>query len=1073
MLNWGYVRLFLGLLTASVVWGQTSKGTIAGTILDSSGAAVPSAQVTAKDTQGAESRTVTSGLGGEYRIDAITPSIYTITASAPGFNQKEVGNINVQSSVTTSQNITLEVGAVGQTVAVEASGAQIQTESGELSSTISAQEIAKLPINSLNPIDLVLTQPGVVAVASRDTFTNGSGFSANGLRPRANNFLIDGFDNNDQSISGQALQPQDVEAIKEVTVLRNSYAPEFGRGGASVTNVIYKNGTNSYHGSAWERYTGSGINALTSEEKRSGITSVPRLVDNTFGFAVGGPIVRNKLFLFGSGQWHRIYGAETGNQLIIPTAQGVASLNAIATASPNATILVNSLGGLVANTETDSINVGNRPGCGSPCLISIGQTTRATTQQNPSYEYVVRGDYTATGKDTISVRYIGTQQTLTPDLFANPSSLPTQDTYQGGPARNLGAFWTHVFSPTKVNEARFTFQEINFQFGLLAATAANSLFSIPNITIAGITNTTFGGPNSGFPQGRGHNTYGYQDAFSWTIGAHSVKIGADVNHLAISDVLPLNFRGTVSVVAGGDCSSIGLATCTPLANFLDNFTGPSGNAGRQFGNPNVSFGQTTQAYYIQDSWKARPTLTLTYGIRYDYFSTPFNFLQYPAVNVATVLTDPIQTKVKQKADTNNWGPRVGLAWNPGAGKTVIRAGGGLFYDGFFTNIEDNVASSAPNTLGGTLVAPKSGRGTGGALSLVPAVTATVNPRATISAIDSNLVSPQTYQWNFNIERQLPSNFLATLAYIGTRAERLFINQDLNPGVNGIRLNPLRGAIGTRTNAGNSVYHGLEAQLTRNFRNGLFLDVGYTWSKAIDNGSEVFATSGGSSYPQNPFNIGAERGLSAFDRRHRGTVTWTYSLPYRGTNDAGFRRALNYIVRNWTISGTAQLQTGAPATIYFSGTDENGDRRTGNDRPDLANPHAPINYSSACLNDTTATCITGVGQIQSNGSILDFNTSAPGTFNQFRYLAVSGRVGNLGRNTFINDGTQDYAFAVERIFPIPRLEGHQLEFRAEGINPFNHPNPGLVTTDLQDPTFVNRDIQFTGGRVLNLWLKYRF
>ena len=279
--------------------------------------------------------------------------------------------------------MTLDVGATEQTISVEASGAPIQTDTGSLSSTISDIAVAKLPINSLNPIDLVLTQPGVTAVAGRDSFTNGSGFSVNGLRPRANNFLIDGFDNNDQSISGQALQPGDLEAIKEVSVLRNSYAPEFGRGGASVTNVIYKNGTNQYHGSLWERYTGNALNALTSEQKRSGFTSVPRDVDNTFGFTVGGPVIKNKLFLFGSSQWHRIYGAETGNELSVPTAQGVAELTAIAGASPNASILVNSLGGLTAATQTGTINVGNRAGCGSPCLIPVGTTVRAPTQQKP------------------------------------------------------------------------------------------------------------------------------------------------------------------------------------------------------------------------------------------------------------------------------------------------------------------------------------------------------------------------------------------------------------------------------------------------------------------------------------------------------------------------------------------------------------------------------------------------------------------------------------------------------------------------------------------------------------------
>jgi hypothetical protein len=332
------------------------------------------------------------------------------------------------------------------------------------------------------------------------------------------------------------------------------------------------------------------------------------------------------------------------------------------------------------------------------------------------------------------------------------------------------------------------------------------------------------------------------------------------------------------------------------------------------------------------------------------------------------------------------------------------------------------------------------------------------------------VSPLTYQWNVNVERQLPYDLVGTVAYVGTRANRLFINQELNPGVNGTRLNPSRGSIGARTNAGNSIYHGLQADLTRRFRGGLFFEMAYTWSKSIDTGSEVFTTTGGSSYPQDPFNIRGERGPSAFDRRHRGSITAVYAIPYHGSN-GGFPGALNYALRNWTFSGTAQLQTGAPDTIHLFGFDENHDLRTTNDRPDLGNPRAAINYSDACL--TSTTCITGVGQLQPNGTYLDFNTNAPGTRDQFRYIVVDGRTGNLGRNTFVNDWTQDYSLAVERIFPIRRWEGHQLEFRAEGINPFNHPNPGLVSADLLDPAFMNRDQQFRGGRILNLWLKYRF
>lgn len=884
-----------------------------------------------------------------------------------------------------------------------------------------------------------------------------------GLRPRANNFLIDGFDNNDYGISGQALQPQDIEAVKEVDVLRNAYAPEYGRGGASVTNVIYKNGTNQYHGSAFERYTGSGLDALTSEEKRSGLTSVPRDVDNTFGFTAGGPLVKNKLFLFGASQWEHINGDETGNPLIIPTAQGVANLNAIAGAYPNAGILVNSLGGLTAPSTSSAINIGNRTGCGSPCLIPVGQLVRTPTQVSRSYEYIVRGDWNATKDDTLTVRYIGSHNSLTPDLFANPNALPTTDTLQGGPARNFGLYYTHVFSPTMLNELRFTYQQIDFTFSPLASTLSNPLYAQPNITIAGFVGVSFGGLTSTFPQGRGHDTFQYQDTYSWVHGNHSVKAGADITHLQIGDVIPFNSRGTVGFVSGGDCSTIGLANCTGLANFIDNFTGPSGTAGKQFGSPNVAFVWNLQAYFIQDAWKITPTLTMNYGVRYEYYGRPFNFLPYPAV-AGTVLTDPINTRVPEKADTNNWGPRLGLAWNPGHGKTVFRGGFGVFYDGFFTNITDNVASSAPNVLGGTLVAPNTGRGSSGALQLVSSVTPTLNPKATLSVIEANLVSPLTYQWNANIERTLPWDTLLTLSYVGTRGNHLFINEELNPGVDGVRLNPNRGSIGARTNGGDSEYHGLQVDLRRNFHNGLFLELAYTYSRALDDGSEVFVNSGGSSYPQNPFNVSGERGPSAFDRPQRLAITWLYSLPYRGSSP------IAYLLKNWTISGTAQLQSGAPDTIYIP-EDINGDLRAGNDRPDLGNIHAPVNYSDACLNSPT--CITGVGTYAPNGSLVDFNTGAPGSLSQFRYIVPVGRVGNLGRNTFRNDWTQDYTLAVERIFPIPHLEGHQIELRIESTNPWNHPNPGLISPNIDDPTFMNKSLVYTGGRSVFLWAKYRF
>lgn len=1091
---WAIVAIFT--FSAVHAIAQTSQGTIAGTVTDPTGAAIVGATVSAKNALGSDTRTVMTGPNGEFRVEAITPSTYTVSVSKQGFKTNEISNIAVPASVVTSVNTQLTIGDVSQTVTVVASGgATVQTDSGEISSTITTQEVSQLPIVTGNPIDLVLTQAGIVTIASRDAGSggNGEGFSVNGLRPRGNNFLIDGFDNNDYDVSGQAIAPANLEAIKEINIQTNAYAPEFGRGGASVTNVIYKNGTSQWHGAGWDRYSGAGLAAIPVELKNQGLTSVPNFVENVFGFDIGGPLIKNKLFIFGSSQWDHLNEDQEGGQFTIPTAAGVSSLQSLLP-NPNVAILLSSLGGLTAPTQTSTINVGNRAGCGSPCLISVGQVIRTPKAIQRSYEWITRADYTATDKDNVSARYIGTNFNLSPDLNStNP--LPTQDIFVGGPARSLGAYWTHMLSPTKVNELRFTAQTISLTFGPLPSTSSSPLEADPNITITGLTGTTFGGLNSEFPQGRNHDVYEYQDAFSWTVGNHSFKMGADLVHLAETDTLPFNSIGSATIQAGGDCSAIGLTTCTGLANFVDNYTGPSGTTGKSFGSPFFSFPQTLQSYYFQDAWKLRPNFTLTYGLRYEFQGTPLNVIPYPTVLPgAEAALAPETQRNTQQPDKNNFGPRAGFAYTPrfwkrwlGDDKTVIRGGFGTFYDVLFANIGDNNASSVPNTLGGTFVAPAgtNGRGSLNALQLVNSVTATLNPLASVTTAVSNLVNPLIYQWNFGIQRALPGKFLFTAAYVGNRGERLYLNEELNPGVNNVRLDPNRGSILARTNEGNSSYNGLDLTVDRSLGHGFMLRGAYTWSKALDNGSDVFTTSGDTTRPQDLLNSSLEKGPSAFDRRHRAVFTWIYQTPPFKPSST-LARALSWPVRDWQISGIFSFQTGAPETVYLGGYDQNGDLSAANDRPNLGNPDAPINYSPACLASTT--CITGVGQINPNGTLSDWNTGAPGTASQFRYIVTNivadGPNGNLGRNTFYNPGRQDYNMALTRIIKLPRWENHQLEFRAEAFDVFNHPNAGGGTTqdgasvpgisgNIDSPTFMNKDVTYEGGRTVKLWLKYRF
>jgi hypothetical protein len=412
-------------------------------------------------------------------------------------------------------------------------------------------EITDLPFASLNPIELVLTEPGMADVNQNGRGTsNGFNFAANGLTPRENNFLLDGQDNNDNSIQGQAFQPSNPNAIQEVTILTNSYSAEFGRGGSTVTNLIYKGGSNKFHGSAWELYDGSGLQSVDDANALGGATSVNRFDTHTFGFAAGGPVIKDKLFVFGTSQWFRFYGVAQPATLNIPTPAGAAVLQA--QNSTNANLLLQYLGSFRGDPNNSPTNQTLSNGS----LVQFGLVQRpAPAQQSPDTQWNVKVDFLPTQSDTLSVRYLHDQSSLVPDFFNFPGSLPGFDTEQGGPAENVVAAYTHVFNSRAVNELRASFGHFDFQFAPTAATLANPLYTAPRFSIGGISRGPAFGVSSALPQGRGHQTYQVQDGFSYTTGRHTFKFGIDVTRLIIRDEVPFNFFGTEAFAAGGTCTA--------------------------------------------------------------------------------------------------------------------------------------------------------------------------------------------------------------------------------------------------------------------------------------------------------------------------------------------------------------------------------------------------------------------------------------------------------------------------------------------------------------------------------------
>lgn len=1091
------------LFATTFTFSQTTLGVVAGSVTDASGAVIVGATVSAQRADGGEIKVGKSGPAGDYRIESLTPGTYTIKVTADRFSTTELSNIAVSASVTTPLNVRMSVGATTELVTVDASIPQVQTETGQLDSIIPTTQIRDLPIVGGNPYSLAVTLPGVSQPDQRDSFTNGAGFSVNGLRPRANNFLIDGFDNNDFGIAGQALQPTNQEAIESITVLQNAYAAEYGRGGGSVSNLVFKSGTNTFHGSVWEQYSGNALSATTAEEQASGLTSAPHQVNNLFGFTFGGPVVKNKLFFFGTSQWTRDIGAPNPQAatLTIPTANGIATLQSLLP-NNNVQILLDSLGGLVAPTKLTSVPIADEPGC-TGCSVDFGQFTRTDSERGLSYEWTARADYNPTSSDSIFARFTNTYSSLTPDLFANLTALPTQDTFQHGPARNFGIMWAHSFSSTVLNEFRFSAQTISFHFDPLPATLANPNAHVPGITFAdsfGSGVTALGGfEQATWPQGRQHQNYQFQDAVSVVKGKHSMKAGIDLAVILAQDEIPFNSDGTAAFAAGGDCvvnGVLGSNNCTDLANYIDDFTGTNGSAGsisKQFGNPRISVPTNQQAYYFQDSWKILPNFTLDYGVRYEYQPPDAeNVVQYPAIDRATVLTMPFQTRVEVKPYRNAWGPRLGFSYSPhfaeslfGVDKTVIRGGAGVFYDAFFTNISNNTASLSPNTLGGTQNGT-TGRGVANALESIAAITPTADPTNTIEPVTDNLRNPRTYQWNLNVQRELPGKLIAQVAYVGTRGTGLWANEQLNPvdPATGARLNPNKGSIVVRGNRGDSIYHGLQTEVIRNVGN-LSLRGAYTWSRVIDNSDEVFVTSGGSSRWQNVMDPRSDRGPSVFNHTNVASFTWVYALPSPNG------RFTSQVLGGWQTAGSIVLQSGAPENLYFGGFDQNGDGEGFNDRPSLGNPNAPINGSITCA--TTPGCVSGIGFLDPGGlGLVDLEQLVfgnngnglvlPVTMSQVRYYANNqGQNGNIGRNSILLPGLETYNLSVFKNFKVTTGDHpSQLQFRADFLNAFNHFNEGQNNIvgygNLLAPgvgILGPKTLTLDGGRNIQLWLKYSF
>jgi Carboxypeptidase regulatory-like domain/TonB-dependent Receptor Plug Domain/TonB dependent receptor len=1109
--------LFLALtMTASA---QSSQGILAGVVRDTTGAVIPNVKVTVTNEATHEVRATVSKGDGAYRVDAIPPGTYTVVVEQPGFDTHKATGVIVTPSMVSSYDATMSIGKVSDVVEVQAVSNSINTENGQLTGILSVNDIQELPIFSLNPIELATTLPGVQVIIQPGSGAGAQGqvFSANGARPRANNFLIDGQEINDVAIAGQGFQPDIPGMFSNVAVLTNSASAEYGRAGGAVTNVVTARGSNTFHGTAFERYTGSGLNALSGTQRQSKpvlaaqnpptFPQKTRFNRHTYGFTAGGPIFKNKLFAFGAGQWQRFFGGTLEGRTDLPDAAGVAALQAIQAAGGSQGTQAALFGTYLSNysylktfQNTSPVNkpfeslIVNANGCPTTgCIVTTGLFQRPTVaEQNTDTQFATRVDYTASTKDSIAVRYIHDRSTLSPD-FGNNASLPGFDSKQGGYSELAQVSEVHVWGPRVLNEFRVSETRLNFLFAFTDETVANPLSHQPTLSFGGNSLPNLG-PNQNLPQGRGEDLYQVQDTVGLSFSKHTIRAGFDIGRQIEQEFVSQNALGQLNYATGSFGSSVG--------EFINNFIGTSGSVTRTFGNTRVDPHNWRTGLFIQDDIKLTPELTVNLGARYDFFSAPENNVAFPAIHAATALTDPINAVFKITTDKNNISPRAGFAYVPhfgffSDGKTVFHGGFGIYFDGDFSNLVVNEVQSSPNaiaysqTYNGADGAPNSN-------TLLALAVPVLTPLSSVQTMVDNLVNPYTYQYNFGIERELPFNLKLTTNYVGSRGVKLFENRQYNYNTtsNGTaatpRINAARGPINARGNFATSEYNSLQAELSRSFSHGLTFRAAYTLGKDLDNGSEVFNTfNSATSYQADLSASGLTRewGNSAWDHRNNVTISYVWSPSGFRADNAMVNGFLGALTRHWTVSGVERFQSGPYTTLSVSGVDTNKDGSTANDRAVISNPSAP--FMSAAI-DASYFSVNKVPGIQ--GTYIDavtFNGGTPGVLagtqvlvdpTTKHFLVQRGQnflSQEVGRDTFLQPGYQQHDIALEKGIGLSYLkfERGQLTLRVEANDVGNHNNvaplavnPFLFGQSSQLNPVIARTVS---SRSLVLWAKVKF
>ena len=1036
------LMLALLLLLPVMARAQTHRATVRGIITDPNQAVIPGATVEIYNTETLERRTVTSNSQGEYAVSALSPGSYTLSVRASGFDrppQQLVLQVNQELRL----DVVMEVARVSDATvdAVILPPANLKQDSASIGTVIENRHVGGLPLDGRNFYELSLLVPGAAPAApgSAGSVRGDFAFNVNGAREDSNNFLLDGVYNLDPKLNTFGVRPP-VDAIREFEMLTSSYDASFGRNPGAQVNVVLKSGTNEFHGSLFEFHRNAALDARNvfapaNEPK-------PKYLRNQFGGSVGGPIIKDRTFIFGDYEGTRAREGITRITNVPTLAERQGDFSQTLFAPPiNPFTGVPFPGGVIDPLFIHPIGrdiaaLYPLPNRNEPFRNFVS----SPTQRDDNDSFDVRLDHRVTQRADLTFRYsFGDRNLFEPFTGPTLSLVPGFGDTVKRRSQNAMAALTLVLTPNLVNETRAAFSRVAASV-TQEASHLNSDLGLPTISpnprdaglsFISVTGLSPLGDEGNNPQNSVTNVYQLINTSSYSQGRHLIKFGGDIRFSQQNAFRDVESRGRLTFSPFAQISG------NALADLLLGF--PLLTSVARVDNPQRLRTQSYNAFF-NDSLRLSSRLTLNAGLRYEFNSPPVdaddraNVYDLATHNLVRVGTNGVP-RGGIESDKNNFAPRVGLAWTVGQDeKTVIRAGYGIYYDQsalaptealYFNSpyFDNNIFFSLPG-LPLTLSDP------------FPTFFPFPLPDSAL-AIQRDLRTAYMQHWNLNVQRELGRNSVLEVAYVGSKGTKLITARDINqpqpsvlpPGLPFVpRPDPRFDDINLLESRANSNYHSLQTRLQQRFSRGLAALVSYTFAKSIDDASNFFSSAGDPNFPQNSYDVRAERGRSNFDVRHRLSISYSYDLPFgkgkRYVADNGWASTL---LSGWQSFGVITWQSGRPFTVaLLSEIDNSGTGRSilgfgANDRPNLVGNPELTSRSTDRWFDTAA-----------------FAFPTPGTF------------GNAGRNIVDGPGYQSVNASLVKNTHLN--ERFNLQFRAEVFNLFNHPNFNLPDNFLGSPTF---------------------